>query len=451
LSWGKSKAGMIDIQTANILPVETLNDVKYIASREGSSLIIKNDGTVWAWGNNDKSKIGGNEPYIDTPTMISGFNDVVSVDIEGFNSAIVKSDGSLWMCGLNQFGQLLNDSITDKAETYVKIDQIDNVEKVELGFGFVVVLKKDGTIWSWGRNFEGQLCDGTVTPRSTPTKIKGTDTIIDIAVGKDHSYLLKSDGTVWKWRKDWTSRDKDILNYSQIIDTGDIRKISAGENHLLALKADGTVISLEENDRIHLGNAVGEKYKQATIVEGINNVGDVFAGESYSLVLKNDGSVWGWGTNENGELGDGILYSVKYIPQQVVDKENNKNGVIKIRVDSPNMIFNGVIAEIDPGRDTTPKIITGSTMIPIRNLIESIGGKAEWDETNQKAIIENSTNKIEMWIDSQKAIINGKEEKLHVSPIVVNGRTMVPLRFIMEKLGLNVSWDELKQEVTILY
>ncbi|MBK7959175.1 MAG: hypothetical protein IPK03_14420 [Bacteroidetes bacterium] len=60
-------------------------------------------------------------------------------------------------------------------------------------------IKSTGVLWSWGRNTEGQLGDGTTTNKSSSTQIGGSTNWINIAAGSYHSLGIKTDGTLWAW------------------------------------------------------------------------------------------------------------------------------------------------------------------------------------------------------------------------------------------------------------
>jgi YVTN family beta-propeller protein len=124
---------------------------------------------------------------------------------------------------------------------------------------------------------------------------------------------------------------------------------------------------------------------------------------------------------------------------------------IIFQIGNPNMKVNGIQREIDPGKDTAPVLIDGRTLIPIRTLIESMGGKVSWDGNEQKVIIELSADRIELWINRKTALVNGVQKELDVPAQLINSRTMLPLRFVAENLGCTVHWDGATQTITIRY
>jgi len=136
----------------------------------------------------------------------------------------------------------------------------------------------------------------------------------------------------------------------------------------------------------------------------------------------------------------------------------SKKSVIILQVDNPYMTVNGLKQEIDPGRGTTPVIIKewGRTVVPIRAIVEALGGTIDWDGNMRKVTINFKDTTIELWIDNPKAKVDGKEtwidsDNHNVKPIIQNSRTMLPLRFVAESLGCSVDWNSTTKTITIKY
>jgi hypothetical protein len=127
-------------------------------------------------------------------------------------------------------------------------------------------------------------------------------------------------------------------------------------------------------------------------------------------------------------------------------------------VDKPIMLVNGEQKEIDPGRGTKPVLIKewGRVLLPIRSIVESLGGEINWISQEKKVEITLENNKIELWIDKPQGRVNGiikwiDEGNHSVKPIIINSRTMLPIRFIGENLGCKVDWDNLEKKVILIY
>lgn len=94
---------------------------------------------------------------------------------------------------------------------------------------------------------------------------------------------------------------------------------------------------------------------------------------------------------------------------------------------------------------------TNRTLVPLRFISEAFGGQVEWDEKNKNITISLNSNQIILRIGNYNAFVNGKFVTLDQPPVIKDGRTMVPIRFISEVLGAQVNWDETTKTVTITY
>ncbi|BAL81671.1 stalk domain-containing protein [Caldisericum exile] len=110
-----------------------------------------------------------------------------------------------------------------------------------------------------------------------------------------------------------------------------------------------------------------------------------------------------------------------------------------------------------PGALDSPPVIKNSrTLVPIRAIIEAIGGSISWDGTTKKVTIVLGDKTIELWIGKPQAKVNGVTKWIDdtnhkVMPEIINGRTMLPLRFVTENLGAKVDWDGATKTITITY
>lgn len=130
---------------------------------------------------------------------------------------------------------------------------------------------------------------------------------------------------------------------------------------------------------------------------------------------------------------------------------SNITKTIVLHVNNPVMQVNGVERKIDDN-GTAPVVVAGGrTIVPIRAIVESLGGTAEWDGDTRKATISHKSKKIELWIGKTDTTVNGAKVTTDVAPQIVNSRTMLPLRFITENLGCTVGWEPVEKKITITY
>ena len=104
---------------------------------------------------------------------------------------------------------------------------------------------------------------------------------------------------------------------------------------------------------------------------------------------------------------------------------------------SPYVVLNNKIL----GFDVPPIIEDGSTLVPMRFLFEQMGADVEWDSETQTATATIENKAVTFSIDNVNARINNKPAKMDVPARLVNGKTMVPLRFLSENMGYDVDWD----------
>ena len=126
------------------------------------------------------------------------------------------------------------------------------------------------------------------------------------------------------------------------------------------------------------------------------------------------------------------------------------NNAMVLTIGSSKMFVKGTEKDIDPGYQTAPTILDGRTFIPIRAVVESLGGTVDWSTSDQKVTITLNNASIVLQISNKNATVNGTEKALDDAPFIsATGRTMLPLRFIAENLGHSVNWDNSTKTITI--
>lgn len=126
--------------------------------------------------------------------------------------------------------------------------------------------------------------------------------------------------------------------------------------------------------------------------------------------------------------------------------------VIILQIGNKNFTVNGETRTLD-----SPPIIKNSrTLLPIRAVVEALGGTVDWDATERKVTITLKDTTIELWIGKSTAKVNGINKPIDstnskVVPEIINSRTMLPLRFVTENLGATVDWNDKTKKITIIY
>ncbi len=149
-------------------------------------------------------------------------------------------------------------------------------------------------------------------------------------------------------------------------------------------------------------------------------------------------------------LGDIIARYTLKTGSEVTKSENKKNFIV-LKIDNPYMSVNGKSQEIDPGRGTTPIIVSSRSMVPIRAIVETMGGTVGWNNDTQQITLTANGNTVNMWIGKNEITVNGVKRNIDVAPFIKNGRTYVPVRFSAENLNAKVDWINSTQEAVITY
>lgn len=122
----------------------------------------------------------------------------------------------------------------------------------------------------------------------------------------------------------------------------------------------------------------------------------------------------------------------------------SKNSV-KLTIDQKVLTVNGKSMELDQA----PVIYKDNTLVPVRFVAEAMGGQVTWVDAERKVMVIKDNHLLELWLDQTNLIADGRAAEAEVPPLLMNERTMVPLRIISEQMGWKVTWDEQTRSVTL--
>ncbi|GMX65284.1 hypothetical protein Elgi_45540 [Paenibacillus elgii] len=99
--------------------------------------------------------------------------------------------------------------------------------------------------------------------------------------------------------------------------------------------------------------------------------------------------------------------------------------------------------------EVAPRNVDGNVIVPVRIIAEELGSKVTWDEKQRKVTVVKDETSIQLFIDKKNATAGGKSFQLEAAPTIIEGNTMLPVRFVSEQLGVKVSWEESTQSVIL--
>lgn len=239
---------------------------------------------------------------------------------------VLLQDGTVWSKGSNWYGQLGDGSTTDRW-TWARVSGLSGVTQIASGFGTAYALLSDGSVKAWGAGDRGQVGDGTGLNRVSPTQVSGlTSGVTQIASSYITGYALSSNGSVRAWGANGSGQvgdgtsGTDRLVPTQVSGlTSGVTQIAAGYITGYALLSTGSLKAWGWNAYGQIGDGTsGTDRLVPTQVSGLTSgVTQIAAGVGNGYALSSGGSVKAWGWNgSNGGIGDGTT-AARLVPTPV--------------------------------------------------------------------------------------------------------------------------------------
>jgi alpha-tubulin suppressor-like RCC1 family protein len=300
------------------VPVVGLDGAIAVSAGKWHTLVLRADSTVWAWGSGIAIGTGDSTSHT-APTQVVDANGalsgVVAVSGGDNHSLALKQDGSVWAWGHGAFGQMGDGSHLSQDHA-VQVPGLSGISAIAAGGEHNLALQTDGgttgVVWAWGRNYNGQLGDGSTTDRLRPIVI-ATD-VRQIVAGPEQTILVRSDGTITGAGVNEHGESGDATLVSPrltfrpaLVGVPSATKISAGGTHTLMLTAGEDVWATGQNHVGQLGDGSRVGRLSPAPVANLRRALDIVAAHKtfHSVALTDDGRVWTWGSNTRGQLGTG--------------------------------------------------------------------------------------------------------------------------------------------------
>ena len=481
-------------------PVQAAADsYKAVFTGQSHSLAIKTDNSLWAWGYNGFGQLGnGTTTNLSKPAKI--MDNVVTAAAGTYHSMAIKTDGSLWIWG-SIAGEVrtatAHGGIRPQYISFTPVKIMENVSSISASYDCSLAVRTDGSLWGWGDNSRGQLGDGTTETRTEPVKIM--EDVARASISNASGYAVKTDGSLWAWGRNHVGQlgdgtKEDRLNPIKVMD--DVEVVASQISTGFAIKTDGTLWAWGGGHRGGASRLLDQPNPEIVLDE----VSSVNVGESHVLVIRYDGSLWGWGTNQFGELGDGTSADLIRTPERIsegfttVAAGDSRTFAVKadgslwfwgrsiesvwnvfgpgeassltpVQIsDSAAVMENSsapaqlpsfsqdISVSIDGRAINTDKLAimeNGRILVPLRHVAEALGADIEWNADSYTATFTRAGDTVKLTIGSTVAQINGVDTNIDTPAMIVNQRTLIPVRFVAEAFAQKVEWDEPNRTVKI--
>jgi len=270
--WGDANDGKMGTgnltDVSNAVQIGALTDWGVVSAGGGNkTLAVKTDGTLWSWGSGGRGQLGlGNATAYSSPKQVGGLTNwssnsahlSASYSASASTSFAIKTDGTLWAWGYNNKGQLGLGNTTNYSSPK-QVGALTTWAFVFSGKAQSAAIKTDGTLWTWGNGGKGVLGLNNKLNYSSPKQVGALTNWSSIAIGNYNRLAVKTDGTLWAWGYGWYGRLGlgNQTGYSSPKQIGALTnwlKASANDQAASrAIKTDGTLWVWGRNQKGQLG------------------------------------------------------------------------------------------------------------------------------------------------------------------------------------------------------
>ena len=318
-TWGCNFYGRLGDNTTTdrsspVSVVGGFSDWRQISAGSQHTAAVRTSGSAWAWGNNRCGRLGNNTTTNSSSpvSVVGGFSDWCQISAGGSHTAAVRTSGSAWSWGCNSYGQLGDNTATDRSSPVSVVGGFSDWCQISAGNSHTAAVRTGGSAWAWGSNYYGRLGNNTTTNRFSPVSVVGGfSDWRQISAGFKHTAAVRTGGSAWAWGYNGQGRLGDCTvttRSSPVSVVGgfcDWCQISAGSSITAAVRTGGSAWTWGYNGQGQLGdNTITSKSSAVSVVGGFSDWCQISGGFRHTAAVRTNSSAWAWGWNTSGQLGD---------------------------------------------------------------------------------------------------------------------------------------------------
>ncbi|MBR0089288.1 MAG: hypothetical protein IJP94_05535, partial [Clostridia bacterium] len=461
------------------------------------SVILSGNGSVYTWGANADNELGRDSNTASAViSKVSGITDkVVSIYAARNNTAAVTANGDIMVWGSNDFGQLANDTVSTNGYSDGPVYALkqgsgtlrfSNIVAMGIGKEHMTAVLIDGTVWSWGNNYMGQL--GTKNQSYAKTE----ENLVPVLTGDDEAskiifdYIKVINEATGMMTSEYIGSESippviiiaDDKNIKIEIDQ--IKRFHSVGFNLIGrdekLPIDGTVTITSDNTLIATVSLSsdtlwediipfkGDDYERGDVeITAVNGAYSgiltvrikspydfadpmIASGENFTVALKSDGTVWAWGDNTYGQLGTGDNNSTQG-PKQVLAPAGSVteylSGVLKVSAGKYHVLAMTSDGEVISWGWNEYGQLGDNTTVNRNRPVKVLGGEHSSSSGNitlaadiaaggRHSLVALSTGAVYSWGANDKAQLG---KTLDQTEITDTAKELTPVRVIMGTSG----------------
>lgn len=320
---------------------QPIDSIVAIATGYQHGLALHEDGTIWAWGDSDDGQVGvgiGGDGFeaavqVQKPSLllpIPVFDSVTAIAAGFYFSAALREDGTVWTWGDQEFGQpglgeVSNAPVTRPTQVKDPSGQgfLTHIETIWAGRELMLARDSSGQLFMWGSNEYGQFTTSYLdsTVYSLPKPVQFTHPIAEFASGDGACALLNPGGELFTWGENYqgnlghgnynliSEELRPVVSVDGLNTLQQVQQIAAADRTMYALLPNGSVLRWGVLGANESSPGTFRSKSRPTPVLGTSGSGqitgmvEIAAGESYLLMRDQNGTVYGLGNTTNQVMG----------------------------------------------------------------------------------------------------------------------------------------------------